>query len=185
MPTVQTLDETVFRAIYESAGPLTVVVATVITHLGTRGGMWTLLAIGLALFGRGLTRRVGLALGLALIANVTLSELLLKRMVARPRPWKTLGVPLRDTIVNPESFAFPSGHAVSAFAAAVILGTWMPRWRWAWLSLAALIALSRVQLGAHYPLDVVAGGLLGAAIGWGIARALQLGAPPDPGPPSA
>jgi undecaprenyl-diphosphatase len=169
------LDETLFRALYESAGPVTVAVATVITHLGTRGGLWTVLAIALAIFGRGLTRRVGLALGLAMIANVTLNELLLKRLVARPRPWKTLGVPLRDTIVNPESFAFPSGHAVAAFAGAVILGTWMPRWRWAWLALAALIALSRVQLGAHYPLDVTVGGLLGAAIGWGLARGLRIG----------
>jgi undecaprenyl-diphosphatase len=179
------VDETLFRLLYESAGPVTVTVATAVTHLGTRGGMWTALAILLCLFGRGLARRVGLAVGLALVGNVTLNELLLKRLVARPRPWKTLGVPLRDGIVNPESFSFPSGHAVAAFACAVILGAWLPRWRWAWLSLAALIALSRVQLGAHYPLDVTVGAVLGGGLGWGLARALRIGPRDTPAPPPA
>jgi undecaprenyl-diphosphatase len=58
--------------------------------------------------------------------------------------------------------SFPSGHAITAFACAVALGYFLPRLRWALLTLAVLVAISRVVVGAHYASDVIAG----AAIGW-------------------
>jgi undecaprenyl-diphosphatase len=63
--------------------------------------------------------------------------------------------------------SYPSGHAAIAFATVVVLLLVERRW---WLGLpllvmAALISLSRVYLGFHYPSDIAAGALLGAAIG--------------------
>jgi undecaprenyl-diphosphatase len=62
----------------------------------------------------------------------------------------------------------PSGHASTAFAAALAVGLAHPRLRWPLLALAALVALSRVWLGVHYLTDVIAGAALGAAVAAGL-----------------
>lgn len=66
---------------------------------------------------------------------------------------------------QPDTFSFPSGHACSAFAAAVILSTWFGIPRAAAFGLAALISLTRLYIGVHFPSDILAGGL------WGFAAA--------------
>lgn len=68
-----------------------------------------------------------------------------------------------------ELVSFPSGHTLSAFAIAtlLILGLRLRGWRMTGtLVLACLIGLSRIAVGAHWPLDVLAGSLLGIGCGW-------------------
>lgn len=92
----------------------------------------------------------------------------LKGVFDRARP--PLVDPQIDPLVGlPGSPSFPSGHAVTAFAAASAVGVLAPRLRWPLLALAALVAFSRVYLGVHFWLDVVAGAALGAALGTGVA----------------
>ena len=57
--------------------------------------------------------------------------------------------------------SFPSGHAATAFSAAIVLSTLYPRWRFLFLLSGALIAFSRILLTQHYVSDVIAGSLLG------------------------
>jgi undecaprenyl-diphosphatase len=76
-------------------------------------------------------------------------------------------------VAIPTSESFPSGHSSTSFAAAVALGILVPKLRWPALALAAVVAFSRVYLGVHYALDVLAGALLGAAFGLAVARAAQ------------
>jgi undecaprenyl-diphosphatase len=57
--------------------------------------------------------------------------------------------------------SFPSGHATTAFALAAVIGFVSPRWYYPGLAFAAVIAVSRVALGAHYTSDVIAGAILG------------------------
>jgi membrane-associated phospholipid phosphatase len=57
--------------------------------------------------------------------------------------------------------SFPSGHATTAFALALVLAFLAPRWTYVTLVLAVGIAISRVILGMHYPTDVVAGAVVG------------------------
>ena len=67
--------------------------------------------------------------------------------------------------LDPGNPSFPSGHSATAFAAATAIAIVSPRLRpWA-LAIAAAVALSRVYLRVHFPLDVVAGALVGAALG--------------------
>lgn len=91
-------------------------------------------------------------------------------------------------VLTPEQFhlighkldlvSFPSGHTISAFAIAtlLILGLQLRRWQLAGaLVLACLIGLSRIAVGAHWPLDVLGGAFLGIGCGWaGWRVALQL-----------
>jgi undecaprenyl-diphosphatase len=83
----------------------------------------------------------------------------IKALVQRPRPHVSRIVAL------PHSSSFPSGHATSSFACAVVIGALVPRLRGAVLILAVLIAYSRLYVGVHYPLDVLAGAGLGLLVG--------------------
>ncbi len=73
-----------------------------------------------------------------------------------------------------ELVSFPSGHTLTAFAVAALLifGLQLRGWRLAGvLALASLIGLSRLAVGAHWPLDVLGGAVLGWLCGWGGWRA--------------
>lgn len=90
---------------------------------------------------------------------------LLKRLFGRARPMHLdeLGTLSFQPIQSDWSLAsFPSGHATTGFAIAVIMSSiFPPRFRWLFFTFAVLIALSRVVTGMHYMTDVVAGAALG------------------------
>jgi membrane-associated phospholipid phosphatase len=99
---------------------------------------------------------------------------LLKETIDRPRP--AHADPGIDTAVGtPGSPSFPSGHTATAFAAAAVVGAFYPRLRWPLYALAALVGMSRIYLGVHFALDVVAGAILGLSIGLGIVWAVRKG----------
>jgi undecaprenyl-diphosphatase len=95
-----------------------------------------------------------------------------KLAVGRERPLIEEHPPLARA---PTKLSFPSAHATSSAAAATAIGRVEPRARPAAFALAAAISVGRPYLGMHYPSDVVAGGLLGAALG---SLVPGLGAPP-------
>ena len=86
----------------------------------------------------------------------------IKFTIRRRRPEGEWGEIYRKT--DPHSF--PSGHAARAVMLAVVTLGWGPAWLGVVLLVwAPLVALARVAMGVHYLSDVVAGGLLGAALG--------------------
>lgn len=62
--------------------------------------------------------------------------------------------------------SFPSGHTVTAFVLFGVLAYHLRRWRVPLLVLAALAGLSRVTIGVHWPVDVLAGAVIGLAAAW-------------------
>ena len=127
-----------------------------------RGGMvWLAIGAALTAFRRMPWQRlVQLAAALALAS--LLVDAVLKPAIGRQRPFtSTPGVAV--IAARPHDASFPSGHAGNAFAAAVILEQAVPACQLAWWTLAALIAFSRVYVGVHYPFDVIAGAIVGAA----------------------
>ena len=132
------------------------------TAIGSRGAVWVAMGLVIWLAARGRSAmavwRTLLAIGLAALVV----DGALKPLVARERPFVAHpGVRVAGTV--PETSSFPSGHAATAVAGALGLSLAWPRRRALFWALGALIAVSRVYLGVHYPLDVVAG----AAAGWG------------------
>ena len=97
------------------------------------------------------------------LAHVTV-DLVLKPSIARSRPFEAI-LDARVVGARPTTYSFPSGHAASAVAGAFVTTLMVPQARALLWALAALIALSRVYVGVHYPLDVLVGALVGLAVG--------------------
>ena len=99
------------------------------------------------------------------------AAVLIKRLVRRPRPQHPA---VAGNVGTPSSLSFPSAHATSTTAAAVLLarttGLPLP------VMLVPPMALSRVVLGVHYPSDVATGVAVGVAVagvaGWADGRLL-------------
>ncbi|MGZ4160742.1 MAG: undecaprenyl-diphosphatase [Neobacillus sp.] len=75
-------------------------------------------------------------------------------------------------IPHVKNASFPSDHATAAFVIATAIWIWRKRDGWIWLFLAAGIALSRVWTGVHYPLDVIAGMIIGVGTALAIHNSL-------------
>lgn len=142
-----------------------------ITKLGNSGLIW--IALGLALLCFRKTRKCGIAVLLALLAELALCNGILKNLIARPRPY-TLYPDITLYLPKLHSYSFPSGHAASSFAAAVTLFQFYKKPGIAVIILAALITFSRVYLFMHWTTDVLAGILFGTLIAIGIVKLLQL-----------
>lgn len=110
-------------------------------------------------------RILALLLAIGLLVTDQISSHLIKPLVGRERP--CFVVPGVEAILpQVRSRSFPSSHAANVFGAATLL--WLGRGkRWALAFVpAALVALSRVYLGVHYPSDILAGALIGFGAGW-------------------
>lgn len=134
-----------------------------ITSLGNAGWFWIALALLLLCFGS--TRRAGASALLALALGALMTNILIKPAFARIRPYEVIdGLIL--LVEKQRDFSFPSGHSCASFAAATALSKHLPRRAFiCLLSLAALIAVSRLYVGAHYPSDVLGGILIGVLAG--------------------
>jgi undecaprenyl-diphosphatase len=129
-----------------------------LSYAGRLGLLWLVLAAVLCT----VYRRWGvLLLTFVAVALADWTSMAIKALVHRPRP--PLRYPEPTPLVPvPHDGSFPSGHAATSFAAATMLSFAFPTFAPALLILAAAVALSRVYVGVHYPLDVIGGAALGA-----------------------
>lgn len=94
----------------------------------------------------------------------------LKHVSQRARPFVShevaLRVPPATAFALSHESSFPSGHAANAFMVAAMFGSLLRRtqYRYGLFVLAAVVALSRVYLGVHYPSDVLAGAGIGLVV---------------------
>lgn len=159
---ILSLDEALLLGFRRFHGPWQTTVARTLTHMGDAKS-WTF--AGLACLATFTPRGVhlGLRLGTASLLATLFSQTL-KRSLTRARP-DTAIEGFEALAANPDSFSFPSGHTAAAFGVAVAFAGEPNGLGPAALLLAVGIGLSRVYLGAHYPLDVAAGGVLGVFAG--------------------
>jgi len=88
---------------------------------------------------------------------------LLKTRLVRERPFVRHGEIVCGTAPL-DRYSFPSGHTLHAIGLTVLFGAYEPIMLAVLAPFAALVAASRIILGLHYPSDVLAGGMIGAAI---------------------
>ncbi len=146
-----------------SARPGVLPVARGLSHFGEHALGWLAIAGAGAVVDR--PRRAQWATAALGAAGAHGASIVIKRVIRRPRPEHPS---IRVGVSTPSRLSFPSSHAASTAAAAVLLG------RLTGLPLPSLLIppmlLSRMVLGVHYPTDVLAGAVLGA----GSASALLL-----------
>lgn len=138
----------VFRGITNSAGPVAF------------GLPVLLLAIGLIMKNT-IKRQNSYYLGVAVLSSAIISNIL-KYSVNRPRPFETYS--FLEKVTSGASPSFPSGHTSDAFGLATAVSLIWPKWyiiipSFVW---AFAVGYSRMDLGVHYPSEVLAGAIIGA-----------------------
>lgn len=133
-------------------------VMPMITYLGNVGLIWIIISLILIISKK--YRKVGILTLCSMVLGTILGEVILKQIFQRSRPFIELSE-LKLLIKRPSTYSFPSGHTLSAFAAAGIIGGMIRRFKVLVMILATLIAFSRLYLSVHYPSDVLVGAVLG------------------------
>jgi apolipoprotein N-acyltransferase len=124
-----------------------------------------LLVLALLIWKGGVKGRVAAILCVtALTVSDQVASHAIKPLVDRPRP---CAVEPGAVVLGGcgEGKSFPSTHASDSVAVVTVLLAFFPKRKWWLVALAAVIGYSRIHLGAHYPLDVLAGALLGYGVG--------------------
>ena len=158
------LDGGNFRAVHSlavNAGGFFTPFFKVISLLGEKGLLFIIAGLVLMAFAK--TRKVGVCMILAIAIGALITNVTLKNIIDRPRPflangeyrsyWQYINAPFED-----ES-SFPSGHMTAMFI------TCNKKWSWVGFVGVLLMGMSRVYLIAHYTSDVIGGIIVGGIAG--------------------
>ena len=181
MPLLQGLDHRLFTSVNAlGAGPHELYEA-----LDPHSRNYVLLSLAAVLAAAAWRRRAVAGVAAAVVLAAFFSDVLVQAVYLlynRPRPEEALGA--EALLVEGRTWAhiasFPSGHMVVTTAIAVAAMSLVPRLRGVLWSYVALIALTRITFGAHFPLDVVVGAVFGYVCGRFSAELVhRMGALPD------
>ena len=131
--------------------------------IGAGAFVWVVTALIAAVFPD--KRAAAWRMILAVAFTFAICDYGLKPLFDRARPYE---VDSSITVIDakPVTRSFPSGHAAMAVAGALAGSQLFFYSAWLWWPLAAIVAVSRVYIGVHWPSDVIAGALIGLATGW-------------------
>ena len=144
------------------------------TQLGNTGMLFIVLGLAMLLWRP--ARRAGFSALCAMLIGLIVVNFTIKPLVARERPWLVIEH-FVNLVPEHDPNSFPSGHTNAAFAFAIAVCLSAPR-RWMKITavcMAAVMGLSRLYVGVHFPSDVLAGAAIGSLCGlagaWVVKRA--------------
>ena len=146
-------------------------VVPMITSLGDKGWFWICAACIMIIIPQ--TRKIGMAAGLALIFSLLITNMTLKPLVERIRPYD-INTAIELLIRPPSDYSFPSGHTSASFAAASAMFFINKKIGIPALILAAAIGLTRLYLYVHFPTDVLGGAAVGIIAGYAAAKIMNI-----------
>lgn len=152
------MDRAAFRAVFRLRWTPATPIMRLFTVAGTAGFMWGVLAG--ATFLAGWMSLLELLVSWAAVAGSWIVAEGAKHFFDRARPHMNHSE-IAPLIKTPGSSSFPSGHSATAAAGAITLSAVYPAFAPLLAFAGFLVALSRVYLGVHYPLDVLAGVVIG------------------------
>ena len=159
------LDQTLFFFINVSlSNPVTDFLMPIITNDWLLRVLYGVAVLLLLWKGDSRIRWLVLFSGLAILIADQAAAGFLKPLINRPRPCHVLEN-IHLLVGCGGGRSMPSAHAANSFVQAVLFGVYFRKLRLGLLVIAAVIALSRVFVGVHYPGDVVVGALLGGVVG--------------------
>ena len=160
---------------YKLANPVFDVIMPIITYRWTLRGVLALILVYLLIFDGKRGRFAAIATILAVaIADQTAAGVV-KPLVGRIRPCHVIE-PINLLVNCSQGLSFPSAHATNSAAVAAVLSLIYPRAKWYLISFAAVVSYSRIAVGVHFPYDVIAGALIGAAAGIAVYQFYRLAA---------
>lgn len=146
--------------------PLMDTVMAFLSNLGNAGILWICISVVLLLIPK--YRKAGLEMLVSIAITYVIGNLILKNLVARPRPCDNVAQyqSIIDSLVvaRPHDWSFPSGHSMNGFTASVALLCNNRKMGIPAVILAALIAFSRLYNFMHFPTDVLAGIAIGTIV---------------------
>lgn len=149
-----------------------------ITVTGNSGIFFIVVALCLLAFKK--TRRAGCCAAISMIIGLLITNLFLKIVIARPRPYADTTSVYYDFWTQAGSmketeYSFPSGHTTvtTAFSVAIFFAC-NKKWSWALLFVPILMGFSRIYFGVHFASDVLGGLLVGCICGMSAYMILRL-----------
>ncbi len=179
-------DLAVFEWVQSIQGKIMTAIMVTITTLGDEGIIF--IALGIIFLFTKKFRKVGFAILIALVVMLLCNNIILKDLIARPRPIHLFNIDpeayalwggenakyfFPNFVHAPSSYSFPSGHTSSAFAAAFAILIYNRKIGIPMTFFAALMGFSRIYVEVHYCTDVIAGAfvaLVYALIAAGIVK---------------
>lgn len=130
---------------------------------------WTAIVLLMLVFGNRNTKLLAVELAALFIVGIIAGEIA-KNIAFRERPYAALGSLITPRLPPDTDSSFPSGHAIIvSIGAFFVLTKFKPGWKARAVALlltleAVIVCYSRIYVGVHYPLDVLAGVLLGGSV---------------------
>lgn len=161
---ISTRDHRVMRRLNNWRAPRWVRLWMIYATRGGDGWLWYAISLAIFVFG-GAERGAALLTAGTAASSGAILFLLMKRQAKRRRPC-AIAEHCWATLLPPDQFSFPSGHAITAFSFAISFSLFYPGLLPALLFCAISVAVSRVVLGMHFLSDVVVGALLGTLLAY-------------------